>query len=130
MVYEDACFHAHQDYGVPIPGFIVISSKRHLRSMSDFNEEEQKNFGIILCKVRTAMEKALDIKTVYTAQKERDKDPFHFWILPRYPWISEMFGNSTASISNSLDYAKDKLKTEENLKAVVASTDKLYKYLN
>jgi len=129
-VYENKYFHAHQDYGIPIPGFVVISSKRHLRSMGDFNSEEQQNFGVVLYKVRLAMIEALGIHTVYTAQKERDIDHFHFWILPRHEWIIKKFGNSTASISNSLDYAKEHLKTPENFKLVEESAEKLYKHLN
>ena len=43
-VLSSKYFDAHQDYEIPIPGFIIIASKRHLQSVDEFTEAEQRDF--------------------------------------------------------------------------------------
>ena len=57
-IVKSAHFDAHQDYEVPIPGFIIISSRRHFKSVDEFTEKEQKDFIKFLFRLRSAMNRS------------------------------------------------------------------------
>jgi diadenosine tetraphosphate (Ap4A) HIT family hydrolase len=117
-IVETKYFNAHQDYEVPIPGFIMISSRRHFQSIDEFTRDEQGDFIKILCDMRLAMRKALNIKVVYLFQAEDTLHHFHIWIIPRYGWMEKKFGKKIESVRPIIKYSKEKLKTKSNLKKV------------
>jgi len=46
LVYENDLFRIIHDTENPIPGFFVISPKRHIRTLNELTEEELKNLKI------------------------------------------------------------------------------------
>lgn len=122
-------FDAHQDFEIPIPGFIIISSRRHLQSVDEFTKEERQDFIDTLINVRTGMRKSLNIEVVYLIQEEDTSHHFHIWVFPRYDWMSEKFGKKTPSLRPTMEYARENLKTEENLKQVEEAVAELKTYL-
>lgn len=121
-------FDAHQDYEIPIPGFVIIASKKHLQSIDEFTDEEQQDFIKFLCRLRSAMRQALDIKTVYLFQKEGEDTHFHVWLFPRYSWMDKKFGQKIQSVRPIMEYARENLKTPENIKEVESATQKLKQF--
>ena len=121
-------FHASQDYEIPIPGFVILFSKRHIQSVDEFTEEERKDFIEFLYRLRKAMRQILNIQVVYLIQKEDTSHHFHVWIFPRYDWMAEKFGRKIQSVRPIMEYARENLKTEENLKKVEEATEKLKNY--
>ena len=101
-------FVAQQDYAVPIPGFIIISSKRHIQSIDEFNSQERNDFIEFLCKIRKGMRECLKIKTVYLIQEE-DASHFHLWLFPRYDWMKQ-FGKKIKSVKPIMKWAQEKSK--------------------
>jgi diadenosine tetraphosphate (Ap4A) HIT family hydrolase len=121
-------FDAHQDFEIPIPGFIIISSRRHLQSVDEFTDEEKLDFIDILIAVRAGMRKALNIDVVYLVQEEDTSHHFHVWVFPRYDWMSERFGKKTPSLRPIMEYVRENMKTKENLKEVEEAVAKLKTY--
>lgn len=121
-------FEAHQDYEVPIPGFIIIASKRHLQSVDEFTETEQRDFIKFLCRLRRGMRKALKISVVYLIQEEDTSHHFHVWVFPRYDWMGKKFGRKIQSVGPIMEYAREKLKTASSLKKVETATQKLKQF--
>ena len=121
-------FDAHQDFEIPIPGFIIISSRRHLQSVDDFTNEEKLDFIDTLIAVRAGMRSALGIDVIYLVQEEDTAHHFHLWVFPRYDWMSEKFGKKTPSLRPIMEYARERLKTEENIKKVEEAVSKLKSY--
>lgn len=122
-------FDAHQDYEIPIPGFIILASLRHIDAVDQFTEDEQKDFLGTLVHVRKAMREALGITTAYLIQEEDSRHHFHVWLLPRYAWMEEKFGKKIQSVQPIMEYSKDNLKTGENLSVVRTSAEQLRQYL-
>ncbi|MBP6889247.1 MAG: diadenosine tetraphosphate hydrolase [Candidatus Moranbacteria bacterium] len=127
-VFTTEHFDAHQDFEIPLPGFIIISSRRHLQSVDEFTEEEKRNFIDTLVAIRTGMRKSLAIDTVYLIQEEDTKHHFHIWIFPRSDWMAEKFGEKTPSLKPIMEYARENLKTTENLKKVEEAVTMLKAY--
>ena len=122
-------FDARQDYEIPIPGFIILASKRHLQSVDEFTEKEQQDFIKSLCRLRLALRKVLDIKVEYLIQEEDTSDHFHVWIFPRYEWMTKIFGQKIQSVRPIMEYARENLKTTSNLKKVNTTIQKLKQFL-
>ncbi|MEP7162984.1 MAG: diadenosine tetraphosphate hydrolase [Candidatus Moraniibacteriota bacterium] len=131
-ILETELFHIHQDQEVPIPGFVILSTKRHIESVADFTDEEIKEFGELLRKIRMAQREVLDIEKVYLVQEEDTRDHFHMWMLPRYEWMLDeaKFGKKVSSARPILTYARENMKTPENITAVQEAAEKLRKFLN
>ncbi len=118
-------FDAYQDYEIPIPGFVILASKRHLQSMDEFTDEERADFIDFLCRVRKGMREALDVQVVYLIQEEDTSHHFHVWIFPRYDWMTEKFGKKIQSVRPIMEYARENLKIPENLRKVDEAMEKL-----
>lgn len=123
LIDSSAYFEARQDCYVPIPGFIVISSKRHIQSIDDFTAEEQHDFIQFVCKIRHNMRDMLSIEAITLIQEE-DAHHFHVWLFPHYNWMDQ-FGHNIASIQSIMKWAKANLKTQENLEKVKQTAERL-----
>lgn len=122
-------FDAHQDFEIPIPGFIIVSTRRHIQSIDEFTEEEKNNFVEVITKVRKALRDVLKIEVVYLYQEEDTSHHFHLWIFPRYDWM-EKFGKKIQSVRPIMEYAKKEMKTDENLKIVQQSLKTLRNFIS
>lgn len=107
-------FDVSQDFEVPIPGFMIIASKRHLTSVDEFTDEEATEFTQVLQATRKLQREVLGIESIYIHQEEDSSDHFHVWMMPRYEWMQQ-FGRKVESMRPIMEYAKANLKTEENM---------------
>jgi len=123
-------FDAHQDYEIPIPGFVIISSRRHIQSIDEFTEDEQGDFIKFLCRMRSAMRKVLGIETIYLFQSEDTIHHFHVWLIPRYDWMTEKFGRKIESVRPIVNYSKEFLRTESGIAEVKEATQKLKQFFS
>lgn len=116
-------FHAHQDHEIPIPGFIILATRRHIGRIDEMTDEEATEFMSLVRRIRHAMRTALGIHEVYLVQEEDTDDHFHLWLLPRYDWMKDetKFGHKVSSARPVLEYARTTMKTPENIAAVDAA---------
>jgi diadenosine tetraphosphate (Ap4A) HIT family hydrolase len=128
VVIETKYFDAHQDWEVPIPGFIIVTSKRKIRSMADFTEEEAQEFIKLIIKIRKGMKEVLNIKDVYLIENEDTKHNFHLWIFPRHDWM-EKFGRKIESVRPIMLHAQKSMVTDEIIKQVKEDIKKMHEYM-
>jgi diadenosine tetraphosphate (Ap4A) HIT family hydrolase len=127
-IIEGDYFEINQDWEVPIVGFFILAPKRKIRSISEFNENESKEFMDLLIKVRKGMKEVLNIDDVYLFQNEDTKHNFHLWIFPRHAWMEE-FGRKIQSVGPIMNYAVEKNSTKEKCKEVKDAAEKIRQYL-
>jgi len=121
-------FMVNQNFEVPIPGFYIISTRRHIFSVDEFTEEECAEFARILKLIRQGMREALDVKIVYLFQNEAGNSHFHLWIFPRLEWM-EKFGANVESVHNIINYAKANMRTKETFEQAKISLDKMEQFV-
>ena len=132
LVFETDNFCVQQDYEIPIPGFMILASKKHLKGIEDFDENMRKEYVDLLYKIRIALKKVLNIEFVYFIQEEDSiikKSHFHTWIFPRYAWMNR-FGEGVKSIRPIMKYARDYLKNKNNLDQVKKAVQDIKNYLS
>ncbi len=113
-------FDVHQDFLVPIPGFVIIVSKRHIKSIDEFTKEEEKEFIALVMKIRKAMRSKLNIENVYIFQSEDTSHHFHLWMFPRYDWM-EKLGKQIESVRPIMNYAKKEMRSKDNIRNIEKS---------
>lgn len=123
-------FDVHQDICIPLPGFLILASKRHIQSVDEFTEEEKREFMEVLTKTRKAMRDAMGIKTIYLVQEEDTSHHFHLWTFPRYDWMAEKFGKKIESVRPIMRYCQENLKTEKIIREIEDSIRLLKDYFD
>lgn len=115
-------FDVHQDFEIPIPGFMILTALRHVLSVDEFTPDERREFMDVLCDTRKLLRQELGIDVVYLHQEEDTSHHFHLWIFPRHSWMKD-HGRKVESMRPIMEYARANLKTEANL-------DELDKYVH
>lgn len=129
VIVETKNFHAHQDVAYPIPGLVILASKRHFYCMDELTQEEQLEYIQLISKIREAQRNLLGIEKVYYFYNEDTNHHFHLWMVPRYEWMYE-FGKSVESVRPVLLHARNNLNNEENMKEVIDAISKLREELS
>ncbi len=127
LVHKTKHFEIRQDYEIPIAGFFVIASKRHIKGIGELTKAERTNFIELLHKLRKGMENILKIKYIQILHRE-DKitskiNPSHFHIalLPKKPWMSKH--------KTVIEILKNAKKNPESLKKIDLAIKKISKLL-
>lgn len=129
VILETELFHAHQDFAYPIPGMVILASRRHFRHLHELTPEELTQFTELFYRIRKAQAEALGVETVYYFYNEDTTHHFHIWMMPRYEWMYA-FGRSVESVRPALKYAQAHLKSDDHLKIVQMAAQKLRERLN
>ena len=129
IIKETENFIVQQDLEVPIKGFLIIASKQHIKSIAELPKSQALEFFGLCHDARTALLSFGDIIECTLIQEERSRH-FHFWILPRYKWMNDLFENSLSSIRPIMKYAKENLKTEQNIRDIKLCVERLKSLMN
>lgn len=124
VIYEDEYFHAHQDVAYPIPGLVILASKRHFYRMNELTAVEATGYITLIQRIRAAQSTCLGIDHVYYFYNEDTTHHFHLWMVPRYEWMRQ-FGRSVESLRPSLVHARNAMNSEEDVAFVIDCIDKL-----
>ena len=123
-------FDISQDFELPINGFIVIGSKRHISSINEMTEEEKIEL-ITLIDIVVKSLKKLNVCSKYSVVwDEKPEMHFHAWLMPKHEYLLDVIGtNPLKKIGELFAHARSNLSTKENLQAVEKTTQELKKEL-
>ena len=79
-------FCVHQDPLIPLPGFLVIASLRHIQSISEMPEAEYKEFSRLVRMIQRAIKETTNIEHLTIIQEESSPH-FHLWF---FPWTQDV----------------------------------------
>ncbi len=130
IIFENKDFVVCQDFEVPIEGFIIISTKRHVCSINEFSESEKIEFINLVDRVLKKLKNIEVAKEFILLQGERSDVHFHISLFPRQKWMSEKFGRIVSSMKQIQEYAKVNMKTPENIAKIYKTCEILKKELN
>jgi len=126
IIYEDNNWRVVQDTENPIQGFFVVSPKRHFRTLNEMNTEESKGLLSIIIETRRVMEEVLGIKKITLIQEDGpDTMHFHPWLFPWYSWMDEIEGNATEKIRKIMQYSRENMRSDDNIKEVNEALEKV-----
>ena len=114
------------DPEIPIPGFMVLNSKRHINSVSDLSKEERYEIINVISLAEKALKELNIVEEVTLVQEERSMH-LHIWIFPNYKWMTEKFGKGIKYLRDISEYAKNNVK-EKDIKEILEVIDKIREY--
>ena len=125
VIYDGDVAILAADPEIPIPGFLVVNIKRHVRSLSELNQKERHEVADVIACAEKAL-KTLGISEVTLVQEERSSH-LHFWIFPNYAWMTEKYGKGIAYLREISAYAKESV-TDESRREVLEAIEKVREY--
>jgi diadenosine tetraphosphate (Ap4A) HIT family hydrolase len=86
FVQKTGYFVVHQDPLIPLPGFFVIGSLRHIRSMSEMQDVEYQELAKLIRATHRAITETIHIEALTLVQEESSPH-FHLWF---FPWTRDV----------------------------------------
>ena len=119
-------FDISQDFELPINGFIIIGSVRHIESINEMTTEEKQELITLIDVVIMSLKKIGVCSQYDVVWEEKAGNHFHAWLMPRHKYLLEAMGtNIMKKIGELFAYAKNNLRTEENLNTIYKTIDLL-----
>lgn len=130
VLYKDKEFAVTQDYELPINGFIIISTVRHIEKFTELNDSERVNLTNLINKTLNILRSNNVAEEFNIILEEKKGIHFHIWLMPRHKWMIEKFGKVMKNIKPIQDYALKNMKTEETFKQIENTCKILKRELN
>ena len=114
FIHKTENFCAHQDPLIPLAGFLVIASLRHIQSISEMESSEFDEFSRLVRSVHNAIKKETNVQYLTLVQEESSAH-FHLWFFPWTQSVIELYGMpSLAKIRDIMaEYKKRPINTLE-----------------
>ncbi|WP_294472154.1 hypothetical protein [uncultured Ruminococcus sp.] len=105
-IWQNKDYIIRQDAECPVPGFYIISARKHINTIGDLSQKQSSDLGIILNRLRISMMNSIDVKRVHIILEERIYEPhLHIWMLPLWKCIMEKYSiDPKVWNSNIFDY--------------------------
>ena len=130
ILYKDEYFTVTQDFELPIDGFIVISTIRHIEKFTDLTSDERMDLISLINKTLTILRENKISEEFNVILEEKQGYHFHVWLMPRHKWMIEKFGKVLKNIKQIQDYALYNLRTKENIDKISQTCEMLKIKLN
>jgi len=89
LLYKSENFHINQDPLVPMEGFLVITSNRHIQRISDLTDDEFSEYSNLIKITRRLIKDIFNIEFVTMVEEEMSIH-FHTWF---FPWSKKILSN-------------------------------------
>ena len=117
IIYDGESIILAADPEIPIPGFLIIKSKRHIQSFAELTVDERAEIGNTIAIAERAIKDLKIAETVTLVQEERSKH-FHIWIFPNQEWMLEKFGYGLQYLREINAYARENASDEDVIRVI------------
>lgn len=128
ILYDGKHLVINQDPAVPIPGFMVITLKRHINSYNLLTKEEKIEISNLLYLIEK-IEKELNISKEFTIVQEDRCPHFHVWVFPDENWLSNDYPRGIEKLREMFKVSKEKV-TQEKIYETLEVTKKIKQQLD
>ena len=130
IVFRNEYFTVAQDFELPINGFIIISSIRHVEKFTELTDEERESLFKLMNKTLGILENNKIAERYNIILEEKENCHFHVWLMPRHKWMDEKFGKITKNIKPIMDYSINNMRTQENFEQIAKTCELLKQELS
>lgn len=113
MAYENDNFTLAQDWELPIPGFMIVSPKRHIEKLEELGDDERNALFNIVNKTIKILRNNSICDRFDVIFEEKENKHFHVWIMPRYEWMNKICDDIIHHVDVIMNYAKENFRTKE-----------------
>ena len=127
IIYDGESIILAADPEIPIPGFLIITCKRHIQSFAELTADERAEIGNTIAITERAIKNLKIAEIVTLVQEERSKH-FHIWIFPNQQWMLEKFGYGLKYLRDINAFAKDNA-SDADIENVIRTAEEIKKYI-
>lgn len=131
IIYETESFFLAHAIDTPIPGFIVLASKRHIESIADMDDTQTKELGPLLRKVTKTLRNVVSPERIYCCSVGENISHLHFYLFPRYEYMAG-FEHGVAIFPIAVRKAKAEFTMDEKMYEILEVVEiikhELHKY--
>ena len=127
IIYDGESIILATDPEIPIPGFLIITSKRHIQSFAELTADERTEIGNTIAIAERAIKDLKIAETVTLVQDERSKH-FHIWIFPNQKWMQEKFGYGLQYLRDINAFAKENA-SDSDIENVIKTVEEIKAYM-
>ena len=127
VIYDGESIILAADTEITIPGFLIITSKRHIQSFTELSKEERGEIGDTIVLAEKAIKDLKLAESVTIVQEERSKH-FHIWIFPNQVWMKEKYGYGLQYLRDINAFARENA-TDEDIEKVINTVQAIKKYM-
>ena len=127
IIYDGESIILAADPEIPIPGFLIITSKRHIQSFAELTADERTEIGNTIAIAESAIKDLKIAETVTLVQEERSKH-FHIWIFPNQKWMQEKFGYGLQYLRDINAFAKENA-SDSDIENVIKTVEEIKAYM-
>lgn len=119
ILYANDFFFVHQDPLVAIPGFLIVSPRRHIYAVDEMTPLELRALGPTVAMAEKAVRATTDVAYITILQEEKvTEGHLHIWIFPWHDFILQTYPHSLKKIRVITEhYKQDMQYLEETLAA-------------
>ena len=129
ILYNGEYFTLTQDFELPINGFLIITSKRHITKYIELTQMERLELQDIIFKALKILEEN-NIAEEYNVILEEKAYHFHVWLMPRHKWMIDKFGKVLKNIKPIQEFAIKYMKTKENIELIKNTCELIKREMN
>ena len=96
MIKRTKQFCVHQDPLIPLPGFLVIASTRHIHSIAQMQAGEYEEFSNLVKRTHQAIKAVVGVEYLTIVQEEHSHH-FHLWFFPWTQKVVNQYGSPSLS---------------------------------
>jgi len=96
IIQKTKYFYVHQDPLIPIEGFLVIPSTRHIQSIFEMGDAEYEDFSKLVRNTHHAIKKVTRVRHLTLVQEESSRH-FHLWFFPWTEDVIKQYGDPSLS---------------------------------
>ena len=130
MLFKNENFVVVQDFELPINGFIIISTIRHIESYCEMSASERIELGDLIDKTLKILKDNNIAKEYNIILEEKKGYHFHIWLMPRHKWMIEKFGSVLKNIKSIQQYAFENMRNDQVFQEIKQTCELLKKSLN
>ncbi len=114
FIHNTSHFCVHQDPLIPLPGFLVVVSLRHIGSITEMQESEYEEFSTLVKASHQAIKAVTGVKYLTIIQEESSIH-FHLWFFPWLDFVIEKYGQPSLTKIREImfDYRKRTMNESE-----------------
>ena len=129
ILYNGEYFTLTQDFELPVNGFLIITSKRHIVKYIELTQMERLELQDIIFKALKILEEN-NIAEEYNVILEEKAYHFHVWLMPRHKWMIDKFGKVLKNIKPIQEFAIKYMKTKENIELIKNTCELIKREMN
>lgn len=123
IIFQTEDYVVHQDPYVAIPGFFIISLKRHIFSVDKMTVVEQSAMGNVIAVTGELIKKTTNVEMITLLQEDKVREGhLHIWVFPWHNYILKEFDYTVAKLREIIaHYKTDMTYAAESVEVVHAA---------